>query len=64
MRKPTEVEEVHFFDDDHGSDDDRPCRMFEGMAGPGLRVCGCTQTFQNPLVKEYTLNYSRIPNMN
>ena len=23
----------------------------------------CTQTFQNPLIKEYTLNYGRIPNM-
>ena len=23
-----------------------------------------TQTFQNPLIEEYTLNYNRIPNMN
>ena len=30
-------------------------------AGLGLRLG--TQTFQNPLIKEYTLNYSRIPNM-
>ena len=22
-----------------------------------------TQTFQNPLIKEYTLNYNRIPDM-
>ena len=29
-----------------------------------LEFFGCmTQTFQNPLIKEYTLSYNRIPNM-
>ena len=31
-------------------------------AGGSLALRG-SQTFQNPLIKEYTLNYNRIPNM-
>ena len=31
--------------------------------GSGLLGLLGSQTFQNPLIKEYTLNYNRIPNM-
>ena len=38
-----------------------------GSKAKAFRVEGCdqgSQTFQNPSIKEYTLNYNRIPNMN
>ena len=31
--------------------------------GKVLSLWGLAQAFQNPLIKEYTLNYSRVPNM-
>ena len=33
------------------------------MSGLGFRIKEHIQTFQNLLIKEYTLNYSRIHNM-
>ena len=39
------------------------CR-FRGGQGSGGQLMVLFTAFQNPLVKEYTLNYNRIPNMN
>ena len=35
----------------------------EGNGLVGFAALRTTQTFQNPLTKEYTLNYNRISNM-
>ena len=49
------------FKDDHAG-------LFTGFKPSAVSEVKCTraygaQTFQNPLIKEYTLNYNGIPNM-